>query len=353
MEGTLKKQGTAGRTLQGAFGKALEGNGFLLFDGAMGTMLQQSGLQPGELPEMLCQENPKAISAIHRAYVEAGSNVVTTNTFGANRVKLGDNASVSEIFELAVKCARNSEASLVAADVGPIGKLIFPMGDLSFTEAFDLFAEQGKAISNTDADIVIIETMADILEMTAAVLGIRSQCSLPLFATMTFTAQGRTFLGTSPTDVAIALSLLGVDALGVNCSAGPADLAPVVHEMLRIAMCPVIVQANAGIPKVIDGKTIYEMNPESYALEVLQMIEDGASIIGGCCGTDPRFIEAIAKLVDNRTPKPRPCNHEKFLELAREAADEGSRDADIIAEILAAEDDDALKQALVDEYDLD
>lgn len=330
--------------------KVLEG-GYLLFDGAMGTMLQRNGLAAGDLPELLCLSDPAAITAIHRAYVEAGSQAVTTNTFGANRLKLGDAATVDEVFAAAVRCARASGALYVAADIGPTGELMSPMGDLSFSEAYSLFAEQAVAAEAAGADLVIIETMADVLEMVAAVLAVQASCSLPVFATMTFTASGRTFLGTGPREAALVLGALGVDALGVNCSAGPADLQPVVFEMLQVAPCPVIVQANAGLPEVVDGQTVYSLPPEDYAAAVLPMVEAGAAVLGGCCGTDPAYIAEVAKLVQGRVPETALVSNERFAGLAHEAAGEGTRDADILALILDASDRAALKQALADEFD--
>ena len=324
---------------------------YLVFDGAMGTMLQRSGLVAGELPELLCLTEPAAITAIHRAYVEAGSRVATTNTFGANRLKLGDAATVDEVFAAAVRCARESGAAFVAADIGPTGELMAPMGDLEFAQAYDLFAEQARAAEEAGADLVIIETMADVLEMTAAVLAVQGACGLPLFATMTFSAAGRTLMGTGPREAALVLGALGVDALGVNCSAGPSDLQPVVAAMLEAAPCPVIVQANAGLPQVVDGQTTYTLPPADYAAAVLPMIEAGATIIGGCCGTDPSYIAEVAKLVEGRPPAIPRITRDRMLDLAREAADEGTRDADILDAILGASSRVALKQALVDEYD--
>ena len=330
----------------------LAGESFLLFDGAMGTMLQRRGLAAGELPEKLCFSDPEGITAIHRAYVEAGSQVVTTNTFGANSRKLEDAAEVEKAFAAAVNCARESGAQYVAADIGPLGDLIFPMGDLEFSEAYELFAEQARAIAKTDADLVIIETMADVLEMAAAVLAVKDECSLPVFATMTFTASGRTFLGTAPRDAALALAALGVDALGVNCSAGPADLQSVVSEMLEVAPCPVIVQANAGLPEVVNGETTYTLAPEDYAKAVLPMIEAGATIVGGCCGTDPDYIGAVAELLRDRAVASRLVAREESLEQARAVADEGGRDAEIIEMILDAEGDrEAIKEAFAEEFD--
>ena len=336
----------------GDLSRVLAGEEYLVFDGAFGTMLQQRDLlKPGELPELLCLTDPQSITDIHGAYVDAGSQVATTNTFGACAIKLDGAAAVDEVFKAAVACARDSGASYVAADVGPTGELMSPMGELGFSEAYELFAEQGRAAEAAGADFVIVETMADLLEAVTAVVALQDSCSLPVFASMTFTASGRTFLGTAPREAALALAALGVDALGVNCSAGPADLQPVVREMLEVASCPVIVQANAGLPEVIDGKTMYTLPPAEYAAAVLPMVEAGATVIGGCCGTNPDYIREIAELLEGRVPGRQRISHEDMLALAREAADEGGRDAEILEMILDSTDRAALKRALAEEYD--
>ena len=333
--------------------KVLAGESFALFDGAMGTMLVREGLAAGELPELLCLTAPETIVRIHRAYVEAGSQFVTTNTFGANARKLAGAAAVREVFEAAVRCAREAGARFVAADVGPSGELIFPMGELSFSQAYELFAEQARAAEAAGADAVIIETMADLVEMTAAVMAVKDSCSLPVFATMTFTASGRTFVGTEPAVAALVLASLGVDVLGVNCSAGPTDLQPVVLEMLRAAPCPVIVQANAGLPQVVDGQTLYTLSPSDYACAVEPMVDAGATVVGGCCGTDPSFIAEVAALLAAKTPVLRTVTREAALDQAREVADEGGRDGELLEMILDAADSAALKDMLAEEYDED
>ena len=285
--------------------RVLDGEAFLLFDGAMGTMLQRGSLAAGELPELLCLKQPDAITAIHAAYVDAGSQVVTTNTFGANRLKLDGIADVADVFAAAVSCARASGARFVAADIGPTGEFLEPMGEMSFDEAYELFAEQVRAAAAAGADLVIIETMTDLLEMKAAVLAAKECCELPVFATMTFGESGRTFMGVAPDDAARTLDDLHADALGINCSVGPDALAPLVEEMLAVTARPVIVQANAGVPSVVDGETAYPIGPADYAAAVASLVEAGVSIIGGCCGTDPDYIRELARLVEGRTPRQR------------------------------------------------
>ena len=278
--------------------KALQCEAPLLFDGAMGTMLQRAGLSTSERPELLCTTNPDAITAIHRAYVEAGSQVATTNTFGANRLNLGSSEQVAAVFAAAVACARQAGARYVAADLGPLGEFLDPIGDIEFDEAVELFAEQARAGAEAGADIVIVETMTDLNELKAAVMGAQSACDLPVFATMTFGESGRTFMGAGPEDAVNLLVELGANALGVNCSLGPEKLEPIVSAMLALKPpCPVIVQANAGLPEIVDGVAHYGIGPAAYAQAVKPMIEKGATIIGGCCGTDPTYIAELARLL--------------------------------------------------------
>lgn len=326
--------------------RVLAGRENLVFDGGMGTMLQQRGLQAGALPELLCLSDPDAITQIHRAYVEAGSQVATTNTFGANARKLGAAADVDEVFDAAIACARASGARYVAADVGPTGGLLEPMGTMSFDEAYDLFAQQMEAAERHGADIVIIETMTDLLEMKAAVLAAKEHTTLPIFATMTFDETGRTFLGTSPKVAAIVLSSLGVNALGVNCSLGPEALQPIVAEMLRFARCPVIVQANAGLPSLVDGQTVYTVRPDDYAAAVAPMIEAGASIVGGCCGTDPRFIRLVAGELAAHDAARVPPEPACCLTSAQEVVELRGRDVAVIGERINPTGKKKLKAAL-------
>ncbi|WP_346695212.1 homocysteine S-methyltransferase family protein [Thermophilibacter mediterraneus] len=280
----------------------LRGEELLLFDGAMGTQLQERGLAAGELPELLCLTDPDEIREVHAAYVLAGSDVVTTNTFGANEAKLGDAATVEEVFAAAVACARASGARLVAADIGPTGQLLEPMGTLSFDGAYELFARQARAADAAGADLFVIETMADLAEAKAALLAVRENSDLPALVTMTFQEDGRTFLGTTPEAAALTLSSLGADAVGVNCSLGPAEVAPLVERMLPWASCPVMVQANAGLPRVEGGVTRYDVGPEEYAAAVAGMLDAGVTIVGGCCGTTPAHVAALRALLDGREP---------------------------------------------------
>lgn len=285
---------------------AIEGTGHLLFDGGMGTMLQAAGMKAGALPELLNFEEPQVITDIQRQYVDAGCDVITANTFGANAHKLDGAATVADVFAAAVACAREAGAHYVAGDIGPIGALLRPLGTLSFDEAYDLFAEEVRAGVAAGVDLFIIETMTDLAEIKAAVLACRENSDLPVFATMTFEEDGRTFLGTSPEVAAITLDAIGADVLGINCSQGPAELRGLAARMLTVTDKPVMVQANAGLPHVDDdGNTVFDIQAPEYAEAVAGMIADGVSVVGGCCGTTPAHMAALRTLIDNHTPSPR------------------------------------------------
>ncbi len=284
-------------------------NNIVLFDGAMGTMLQRKGLKLGENPEVFGIENHDKLIEIHREYIDSGVDVITTNTFGANELKLSrTNYSVEEVIERSVSIAKKAIGSkniYVAQDIGPIGEMLEPMGTLSFDRAYDIFKRQVIQGRESGVDLIIVETMMDLYELKAAVLAVKENCNLPLFCTMTFDESGRSFTGCTPESMVAVLEGLGVDALGVNCSLGPKQLLPIVETIVNNTNLPVIVQANAGLPKVVDGKTIYDLDPEEYLDGVKKFVDAGASIIGGCCGTNPNFIKSISKERKNLEKKER------------------------------------------------
>ena len=284
----------------------LRGEEHLLFDGGMGTMLQAAGMKAGALPELLNFSDPDVITGIQRQYVEAGCDVITSNTFGANAHKLDGAASVEDVFASAVACARAAGARYVAGDIGPIGALLRPLGTMSFDEAYLLFKEEVEAGVKAGVDLFIIETMTDLAETKAAVLAAKENSDLPIFATMTFEEDGRTFLGTSPEIAAITLDSLGADVVGINCSQGPADLRPFAKRMLDVTDKPVLVQANAGLPHVDDeGNTVFDIDAPEYAQAVAGMIEDGVGVVGGCCGTTPEHMRLLKQLIEGRAPQMR------------------------------------------------
>lgn len=282
--------------------KSLIQNKILIFDGAMGTMLQKRGLVPGALPELLNLTDPDMVSGIHREYVNAGADVVTANTFQAHELKLGKEHSVEEVVEAGIRCARMSGARFVALDAGPLGQLLEPMGTISFEHAYELFRRQMIAGEKAGADLILIETISDPYEAKAAILAAKENTNLPVICSMTFQADGRTFVGCDPLTAAMILQDLGVDALGVNCSLGPESLDPVVDTMLKYSRLPIIVQANAGMPVIQDGKTVYQIAPEQYAKQVAAMVRRGVRIVGGCCGTTPEYIRLLKEQLGNVEP---------------------------------------------------
>ena len=269
----------------------------------MGTMLQAAGLPLGELPESWNLTHPDVVTGIHRQYVEAGSRVVFTNTFGANRYKIARfGFSVEELVAAGVRCARAAvgEEGQVALDIGPIGQLMAPLGSLSFEEAYDIFRELLIAGERAGADRVIFETMSDLQELRAGIVAAKENTSLPVWATMTFEASGRTFLGVTVPAMALTLSGLGVEALGFNCSLGPRELLPLVRELRSWTDLPLILKPNAGLPDPETGK--YLLSARDFAAQLREALPFGVRYIGGCCGTDPSFIRELALLPADPVP---------------------------------------------------
>ena len=282
--------------------EALAGRAYLLFDGGMGTLVQAAGLHTVHaVPDLLNLTHPEAIVAIQRQYVEAGADCITTNTFNTNRLKLANaGATVAEVYAAAAANARAAGAPLVAGDIGPTGALLEPLGTLTFDEAFDIFSEQACAAEAAGCDLIVVETMADLLEAKAAVLAAVESTTLPVFATMTFGEDGRTFLGTTPAIAATTLSALGASAVGLNCSLGPTELAPLVGELAPHDRALVMAQPNAGLPRIQDGETVFDVGPNEFAQAMEAILDAGAMVIGGCCGTTPDHIAALRALIDAR-----------------------------------------------------
>ena len=270
----------------------------VLLDGAMGTMLQKAGLKPGGAPEKLNLTAPAAVEAVHQAYASAGADILTANTFGATRRKLGEDPV--PYIEAGIALARKAAgaAKLVALDMGPLGALLEPFGEVSFAEAYANFAEAAEAGARAGADLILIETMSDLLEAKAALLAAKERTNLPVFVTMTFGADGRTFLGTDPAAAAVTLASLGADAVGLNCSLGPREMAPALEAVLQATRLPVVIQPNAGMPRLENGETVYDVDQEAFARCGAAFLEAGAAVLGGCCGTTPGHIRALRHLLD-------------------------------------------------------
>jgi 5-methyltetrahydrofolate--homocysteine methyltransferase len=271
-------------------------NNYRFFDGGMGTMLQQFGLKIGECPEVLNIENPSVVKKIHELYREAGSDFVTTNTFGGNKMRLKKtNYSVREVVEKALEIA-NSVVSMerIAFDIGPTGEFIEPYGEMTMGEIYEVYAEQISAGSDK-AGIILIETMSDINEMEMAIKAAKECSKLPIYCTFTFMENGKTFMGADVKTITEFLNRQNIDVMGVNCSTGPDKMGSIIQEMLKYSKVPVMAQPNAGLPKVIDGKAVYDVTPQQYAEEMKKLALMGVSILGGCCGTTPEFIREMVK----------------------------------------------------------
>ena len=286
--------------------------GLEVLDGGMGTLLQEWGLQAGETPEDWNVERPDDIAAIHRAYVEAGAQVIYTNTFGANRLKYHGKYSLEKVIrgglaianEVKVRGEGEQRCVKIALDLGPTGKLLKPAGDLVFDDAVAAFAETIRIATSTVhlhlspspttfPDLIVIETMGDILELKAAVIAAKETCDLPVWATVAVDADGKLLTGGSVECVATLLESLGVDAYGFNCGLGPDRMLPHVERLAKVSTKPIIVKPNAGLPTLVGGRTVFSFGPDEFAGHVAQLVQAGASIVGGCCGTTPAHIKKI------------------------------------------------------------
>ncbi len=287
------------------FNTLLREREFLFLDGATGTLIQKSGVSYEHNPETLNITHPDLITSFHRAYIDAGSDLVYANTFGANSYKLeGCGYTTDTIIKAALKNAKAATEGtdvLVALDVGPIGQLLEPAGALAFEDAYDLFAEEMDAAE--DADVIVIETMTDLYEAKAAVLAAREHApGKPILVTMTFESTGRTFAGVSAEAAALTLSGLGVSALGVNCSLGPKDLEPVIERMSHYTDLPLIFKPNAGLPD--PNSSEYDIGPEEFAEAVRSIAPHGLKLVGGCCGTTPEYIACLKRALADVTYTP-------------------------------------------------
>jgi 5-methyltetrahydrofolate--homocysteine methyltransferase len=281
------------------------GKELLIFDGAMGTILQKNGLVAGELPELWNFKNGELISEIHKQYIEAGADIITTNTFGANSLKLdGSGYSVDGVVKKACSLARKAadEADkkvYVALDMGPTGKLLEPYGDLPFEKAYELYKEQVIAGKDCSVDFILLETMGDLYEIKAAVLAAKENCELPIVVSMIFNEKGQLLTGADIKTAVFTLEGLGVDGIGLNCGLGPKQMKDFVGEVLKYTSLPLTVNPNAGLPECVNGVTSYNVLPEEFSDDMAQIVRMGASAVGGCCGTTPEHIKATAKKCRN------------------------------------------------------
>ncbi len=328
----------------------LLGKEMLFFDGATGTELQARGLKPGELPEGWNLSKPEIIEEVHNNYLAAGANIIKTNTFGASPIKLaGTSLDSEQVIKAAVKIGKKAcagkAAKFVAMDIGPSGKLLAPYGDLPFEDAVAAFGKMAQWGEEAGADLILIETMSDIYEIKAAILGCKEHSTLPICVTMTFDEDGKLLTGGTVTAAAAMCEALGVAAIGFNCGIGPKQVAKLLPEMLASTSLPIIINPNAGLPVEKDGKTCFEVGPEEYAELMYELAAQGVSIAGGCCGTTPEHIRAMIEKV-----KTLPCGGsrscDKTIVASYGKAVELGADPKIIGERINPTGKKRLKEAL-------
>lgn len=283
-------------------------NNIVYLDGGMGTLLQAQGLKPGEHPEKWNISHPEAITNIHKSYFDSGSNVVCTNTFGANSLKFNDD-ELEEIIKAAIENANkakdlssSTKEKFIALDIGPSGKLLKPLGDLDFEAAVSVFSKTVKLGVKYGVDLVLIETMNDCYETKAALLAVKESCDLPVLVSNAYNEDGKLMTGASPSSMVALLEGMGATAIGANCSLGPKQLINVAEELLENASIPVILKPNAGLPKSVDGKTIFDVTPEEFANDLSTLLKKGLRVVGGCCGTTPDYIKALTEKTKDIVP---------------------------------------------------
>ncbi|MDY3797482.1 MAG: homocysteine S-methyltransferase family protein [Agathobacter sp.] len=277
-------------------------NGPVILDGATGTNLMKAGMPIGVCPEKWVMEHPDVLIKLQREFVEAGSNIVYAPTFTGNRIKLeeyGLEASLEEINTTLVKFSKEAagDKALVAGDMTMTGKQLFPLGELMFEELVEVYKEQAKVLDAAGVDLFVVETMMSLQECRAAVLAIREVSDLPIMVSLTYNEDGRTLYGTPPETAVVVLQSLGVDVIGINCSTGPMEMVEPVKKMAQYATIPILAKPNAGLPELVDGKTVYRMTPEEFAEAGIALVQAGAAIVGGCCGTEPVHIKALSDAV--------------------------------------------------------
>lgn len=295
--------------------------GVVLLDGATGTNLQRAGMPVGVCPELWIIEHPDVLTALQQQFVAAGSQIVYAPTFTGNRIKLEEYGLQDRLVEINQSLVAISKKAvgpdvLVAGDMTMTGAQLYPLGDMMFDDLVQVYREQAKALYEGGCDLFVVETMMSLQETRAAVLAIRDVCDLPIMATLTFEKDGRTLYGTPPEVAVVVLQELGVSAIGLNCSTGPCDMVPLVDRMYEYATVPLIAKPNAGLPEIEEGKTVYKTTPEEFAKDATILVEHGAHIVGGCCGTTPDHIRALKEAVSSMTP--RPIQKEKKRVLASE-----------------------------------
>lgn len=332
------------------FLERLKGRGRVIFDGGMGTMIQKH-MRLGQLPEELNLTMPEVIADVHRAYLAAGCDVVETNTLNANQRKLNRaNLKTEEVIAAAVGCARKAIAecgrdAYAALSMGSTGVMLEPLGDMTFDEAEALYAQMAAAGEKAGADLILIETVSDLHEIKAAILGAKRATKLPVGVTMTFEENGRTLTGADIPSSVATLEALGVDFLGMNCGLGPVQMRALLPQLLACAQVPVLVNPNAGLPKVVDGKNVYSVQPEEFAAITAELAQAGVNMVGGCCGTTPDHIRALAQNVAGLSDVP---PREGGATLITSGSKKAALDGELEIEDISADDPDDLMDNAMD-----
>ncbi|MCD8084219.1 MAG: homocysteine S-methyltransferase family protein [Clostridiales bacterium] len=326
----------------------------VFFDGGMGSLLQAEGLGPGELPGTWNLLHPEVLVKIHRAYLDAGADIVLTNTFGVDSLKYHADSSfpLETVIRAAVRNAKEAirlsgKQAYIGLDLGPTGKLLKPLGDLVFEDCYALYREVVEIGVSEGVDLILIETMSDSYETKAAVLAAKEACELPVFVTVTFDERGKLLTGGSPASIVAMLEGLGVDALGMNCGLGPVQMKGILKEILAVSSIPVIVNPNAGLPRSENGVTVYDIDADEFAATVAEIVDMGARLVGGCCGTTPDHIRKVVELCRDKTPKPVTKKHRTVISSFAQAV-EIEKSPILIGERINPTGKSKFKQALRD-----
>lgn len=326
------------------------GKRILFLDGGMGSLLQARGLKAGEMPETWNLTHAQDVIAIHKDYLNAGADIILANTFGGNALKYEQ-----QIDEIVIKGVQNARQAAIEAgkdaytalDIGPLGKLLKPIGTLAFEDAVSIFAQTVRAGTKAGADLIVIETMGDTYEMKAAVLAAKENSDLPIIATAAFGENGKMLTGSSPVGLVAMLEGLGVDVLGLNCGLGPKQMKPIIQSILENASIPVAISPNAGLPKSINGETVYGVGPDEFAEDMHDIVEMGAWIVGGCCGTTPNHIRRLYETCNGILPKPIQNKNHTFVTSYSKVVEIGDEPV-IIGERINPTGKSKFKQALRD-----
>ena len=289
--------------------KKLVENGPVILDGATGTNLQKAGMPVGVCPEQWILDHPDVILDLQKRYIEAGTQILYAPTFSGNRIKLEEYGLADKIVEINTKLVQlcreaAGEKGLVCGDMTMTGESLEPMGDLELEELIDIYKEQAKILYEAGVDLFVVETMMSLAETRAAVLAIKETCDLPIMVSMTFDEKGKTLYGNTPEGCMVVLQSLGADVVGINCSTGPERMADMVRQMKPYANVPILAKPNAGLPQMVDGETVYDMGPEEFASFGPMLMEAGAAVLGGCCGTTPEHIASLVAATKDMKPVP-------------------------------------------------